>query len=158
MFKEKAQTQCSSIPMAQQKPSNSPAINLVSFHFTLLEKRRKKLSEKEKPIFLLYLLLLSSTEDLVKRESGGKISPEVCRKLYPTWSSQCKKQQKGSCTGAVVVNGFEVCPYLFIFTSFGNKCWPVSLCLPSDLPKLSGIWEIGRQLSKLSLSKLHSYH
>lgn len=117
MFKEKAQTQCSSIPMAQQNPLNSPAINLVSFPFTLLEKRRKKLSEKEKQIFLLYLLLLSSTEDLVKRESGGKISPEVCRKLYPTWSSQCKKQQKGSCTGAVVVNGFWSLP-LFIYLHF----------------------------------------
>lgn len=47
----KDKTQCYSIPVAQQRSSNSPAINLVSFHFTLLEKKRKKLSEKKKGRF-----------------------------------------------------------------------------------------------------------
>lgn len=74
----------------------TPAINLVSFHFTLLEKKRKKLFEKKKKrtdfLLQLLLLLLSSIKDLVMKDFEGMISIEVCRKLNPTCSFQCRKQ------------------------------------------------------------------
>lgn len=66
------------------------AINFFSLH-TPWEKEKKTVWKKKTDFLLQLLMLLSSAEDLVKRESGGKISPEVCRKLNPTCNFHYRK-------------------------------------------------------------------
>lgn len=86
--------------------------SIWSLFTSLCLRKRERSCLKKKADFLLQLLQLSSTKDLMKRESGGKISPGVCRKINPTCSFQCRKQQKGSCTGAVMLKDSEFYPYL----------------------------------------------